>query len=406
MDWDELSQVKGRFNPWCEKKGLHSDDKEKSNRALKFLSNPDLTTFEKYCFYLHELTDCQGIEFVGFSNVRLNDPVKLSNDLILAPCFYPTLDGKNMKDPITIASSKMSENSRFVYDGWFSIVEWTPDSIRNAIKKIDRYLALFSLPFGSYFEWRPKYYSGKNNSISNSYEIRHVNDIKNIINIFDKWKENDREAIYQSIGSISQSMRVSESEAKFVFYFSAIESLATYIDNCDKNSIFYNLKLDKRSDKEKEQERNTCMDENLKNYEKNRMDAVTKAYQCRGPGSTKIIKNYLEEFFENDSEKIQIFFKGDKTKGIRSLYYLRNIIVHGGHKNLNQVERDVIMTMITDIEKITLKFVRKVLESCLGKDPYQETTITSQIPIEMLFGSGGARYVGPVHMGIIYTQQH
>lgn len=397
---EELSKIKGRFNPWGEKHALFCDDREKSNKARGYFADNKLTKFEQYCFYLHELTDCKGIEFVVFSDSHF-ETVKLSDEIILFPCFLTTLDGISMNEPLAVATHVMNQKSRYVYDGWIPVEKWDPSSVKNTIKKIDMALSLFSLKTDTYFDWKPKYDKEIESGISHQFEHRHLEDIKSLMNNFDRLNPDDHEALFKSIGWLSQTLLLKAPEAKFIFHITALESLINYIEHSKPDSVFFKFKVDKISPSEKKKQRRFCFDKSLKNYETKPEESITEAYRCFQTGSRVTIQKYLEKVFGSNSDQVDFFFKSPANN--RSLYDLRNEIVHGRHDTLNQQEREIIQNQIKDVEKITRQFILNVIKSCLGIQPFKEKTMSVRIPLEILSGSGGARHVGPVHMGIIYS---
>lgn len=402
MKWEDLPEIEGKINPWCEKHGLHSDDDGKKNLALRYLHDKNLNTFEQYCFYAKIITDCEGIEFVVFSDSRFNEPVKLANEIILVPCFYPDMKGKSGKDPLTVSTNHMEMNSRYIYDGWIPVKNWSIENVRIAIDKIEQTLAMFSLRIETYFEWKPKYYKINESSISHQFENRHLPDILSLMDVFDKLTDNDRNAIYKSVGWLSQSYKTREFEVKFLFYMISTESLANYIEQeCNSESVFFNFRADKRSKLEKRNQRRECFDTNLENYKIEPEESIKKAYHCIDQGSRKIICNHFNKVFGENSKQVKLLF--EKNDDNRPLYDLRNEIAHGRLNMLNQNERKIIKKRITDIEKITREYITKIIKSCLTSEPFKEKTMTARIPMEFLVASGGAFYSGPVHMGIIYT---
>ena len=77
---------------WCEKRPLVCGDQDRMLRACQWEVKKDLSPSESAAFFLHELTGCEGLEFVAFSNARLTRPVTLVNDVILVPCFLDDID--------------------------------------------------------------------------------------------------------------------------------------------------------------------------------------------------------------------------------------------------------------------------------------------------------------------------
>jgi hypothetical protein len=149
----------GKHNPWCHKQMLTAPAETAMERANRHLVDPDLSPIEKSALWFHEMTGAQGLEFVAFSNARLDTPVVLSHEVALMPCFVPESEmaGHNINDPLVQLTLKMSARARFVYDGWGPIQDWDAAAVRAAVEAIHESLSLFALMGRSWFEWEPKY---------------------------------------------------------------------------------------------------------------------------------------------------------------------------------------------------------------------------------------------------------
>ena len=145
-----------KFNVWCHRRPLVCADKGMRDRATGFFRRSDLTPYEQSAFFLHELTGCEGMEFVAFSNAKLKRHVILSNEVILMPCFVSDVAGQNSKTQLVQLSMKMERQGRLIYDGWIPILRWDEESVRRAVRNVDEALSAFCLRGRTYFEWEPK----------------------------------------------------------------------------------------------------------------------------------------------------------------------------------------------------------------------------------------------------------
>jgi len=82
-----------KYNSWCEKRALVCADQDKIRRATAFFTRHDLAPSECATFYIHELTNCEGLEFVAFSNAELRNTILLPYGVVLVPCFFSDIDG-------------------------------------------------------------------------------------------------------------------------------------------------------------------------------------------------------------------------------------------------------------------------------------------------------------------------
>ena len=133
----------GKYNKWCERRHLVCADEGKIEKAFKYASDTNLTLSEMAAFYTHELVDCQGLEFVVFSNARINLPVELPGDITLVPCFLAELEKTD--SVIAQLTLEMDRRACFVYDGWLPVGDWQRYSVRKAIGRVNSALSVLWL---------------------------------------------------------------------------------------------------------------------------------------------------------------------------------------------------------------------------------------------------------------------
>ena len=132
---DHPSQPENKFNLWCQRIGLTANEKQ-LQQARSVSNKKDFTPVEKSSIFFHELTGCNGIEFVAFSSIKLPRHVPLSNEVMLVPCFVFNLTGVIKTDNERMTAT-MQSKARYVYDGWIPLTKWGIEDVRDSIKKID-----------------------------------------------------------------------------------------------------------------------------------------------------------------------------------------------------------------------------------------------------------------------------
>ena len=234
----------GKYNRWCERRPLVCSDKERIDRANSYLIKKELTSSEKAAIYLHDLVSCEGLEFVAFGNARLNEPVVLPGNIKLVPCFLPDVEGKSLEDPLVQLTMQMVQRSRFIYDGWLPISNWQAEAVRKAIRKIDQALSIFALQGQVSFSWEPKYIPiDKSQPSSYHFEHRHIQEIEQLSHFTESLSYADSRALFRSVAWLSQSLKLTEPAARFLFSILAIESLADYIEEASTDdSVFASLR--------------------------------------------------------------------------------------------------------------------------------------------------------------------
>src|SRR5262249_14365362 len=151
---------------------------------------------------------------------RLTCPVTLVNDVVLVPCFLSEIEGQNVQEPLVQLTMRMARECRFLYDGWIPITVWEVPHVRKAVRGIDEALALFCLRGRTFFEWEPKYPSAREAPLphtSYDFEDRHLQDLEAIAGLLSALPEDDRVAVYRSIGWLSQAFRLDQPTARFLF---------------------------------------------------------------------------------------------------------------------------------------------------------------------------------------------
>lgn len=391
-----------KFNKWCHRQAASCNDQAQAQRAFAFAARKDLTTSEGSAFFLHELTNCDGFEFVAFSNVKLSKYVHLGDGVILVPCFIPNLDGMRLQDPMVQKTTEMEKKARMVYDGWIPITDWSVEEVRKTIRKVDEALSTFSLKTQAYFEWRPKY-EAKDMESTYIFTEEHLADLEKLSKKLDSLNMEDRNAFYRSLSWFSQAFRLKEPSAKFLFFILSMESLVTYIEKDAKSdSVFIALKANTQTKQEKNTERKQCLDKYLSQLDTNPTQAIIDAYfKCVETGSTKLFQSHMEKFWTSESEPYKLLF--EKQQNEESLYGLRHKIAHGSHDTLSELEREMIVSRLFDAERIARSYLISLIEDCFGI--VQSKT---QMYAEMFMSAGsaivggGAVLSGPTEMAIIY----
>jgi len=405
MKLDTISEISvGKYNKWCERRPLVCNNKIVISKANKHLTRKELTSTEKGTLFLHDLVNCQGLEFVAFSSARFKKPVVLPGRVVLVPCFLSEIEGKSWKDPLVRLTNRMMEHARFIYDGWVPITDWNINGVREAIRKVDQILTIFSIQERIWFTWEPKYVPSQIYPSSHKIEDHHIQEIQNLHQFIDSWIDDDSKAFYRSVAWLSQSLRLPQAAARFLFCILAIESLATYIEKESAiDSAFKPLRSSQLAGSKRKEQREKCI--------KNVLDlllttdptkAINSAYLGCVHGIKKMLEDHLGRVFANDHEPLKLLFE-NKIEG-KTLYDLRNAIAHGGIDALSDLQRQRLSNRIWDIERIARRYLVKVLEEIWGKSPFRQKMIkTMMMPFQIVSHEG--MYKGPIHMAETYYTQ-
>lgn len=390
-----------KYNDWRQKRCLICADPALYQRATRFFTQTHLGPSERAAFYLHELTGCEGLEFVAFSNAKLKRPVTLANEVILVPCFMSEMEGQNVQDPLVWATMYMERKSRFVYDGWIPITTWDEESVRRAVQKVDEALSIFCMRGRTFFEWEPKYPAPEYPQSNYEFGEEQVQELESIAQALDSLGEDDRNAMHRSLAWLSQGIRLNEPAARFLFSMLSIESLATYIEkNTSGSSPLASLKVSTVT----EYKRDECIRTTLSSLlGDDPRKAIEKAYFDCVITITRRLKDHLAHVFASDTELYELLFE-QRVDG-KTLYDLRHHVAHGEANALSERQREQIRQRVWDTERVARRYIWAVFEQALGVQPISDTIkATFFLDIQNSVASKEGIHRGPTHMAIIYTQ--
>ena len=405
MTGHDLPIISGkRYNTWCHRHGLVCEDQDRYHRAQAVFHKKGLSSSEKAALYLHELTGCDGLEFVAFSNARLKKYVMLANGVILVPCFLSQTEGQSAQDLLARLTMRMEQKCRFIYDGWIPIVTWDEATIRKVIRSVDEALSIFCLRGRTSFDWEPKYPVPDETSSTYEFEGRHILELERVSKLLDSLGQNDRVALYRSLAWLSRGLRLDDPAARFLFSVLAIESLATYIeDHASDESPLVVLRAQRLTQTERRANRDKCIRDILPELlPSNPVEAIKTAYFDCVVGIKQRLKTHLRRIFISDPETIMLLFE-QKVEG-KSLYDLRNDIAHGTTDALSEVQREQIRRRIWDVERFARGYLLVVLQTALGAKPFSKGMQASLfVSVQNAVVSSEGMYKGPTHMAIVYS---
>lgn len=400
-----LSVPPGKYNKWCERRPLVCADEKKILHTDKYVLDTSLTLSEKAAFYTHELVGCQGLEFVVFSNARINHSVKLPGDITLVPCFLAELGETDSL--IAQLTLEMTHRACFVYDGWLPIGDWQRDSVRKAVRRIDSALSVFALRASAWFSWEPKYSPIMRGGIYYEFESEDVTQVNDLSKSVSQMKEPDARALLSSIGWLSQSVRSNEPAARFLFGILAIESLATYVEEeSAEGSAFSKLRGERLTKQQRKEWRQACIRDTMaKLFDVDPEKAAQAAYFDCIVGIRQRLESHLMNVFRDETEPIELLFKL-KVDG-KTLYELRNEIAHGRMDALSEAQCEVIFARAWDVERIAREYILKVLEIVMARE-LDESEILESVSPRLREGivSNESMYKGPIHMAEVYSSTY
>ncbi len=395
----------GKYNRWCERRPLVCADETKKSHADQYVMDSNLSLSEKAAYYVHELVSCQGLEFVAFSNTYIKQRVILPGNITLVPCFLTELGNTNSL--LAKLTLDMAHRACFVYDGWLPIDDWQRANVRKAIRMIDSALSIFAVRASAWFSWEPKYSPIMQAGIYYEFAQEDVKQVNQLTRFINEMKEADRQALLSSIGWLSQSVRLTEPAARFLFGILTIESLATFIEReSAQDSTFSNLRSERLTGQQRKEWRQACIKDVMAALlDTNPEEAVSTAYFDCIMGIRKLLQSHLVSLFQGDTEPIDLLFNV-KVDG-KTLYDLRHEIAHGSMDSLSEAQREQVLMRAWDVERIASTYILKVLENITGYKLAGHEIIEGICPRlrEGVFSSE-SMYRGPIHMAEVYSSTY
>lgn len=201
--------------------------------------------------------------------------------------------------------------------------------MREAIRKIDEILTIFSIQERIWFTWELKYIPSQIYPSSHEIEDQHIREIRNLSRFISSWNDDDSKAFYRSVAWLSQSLILPQPAARFLFSILAIESLVAYIEKKSaSDSAFKPLRSSQLTRWERKEQREKCIKNILDHLlATDPTKAINSAYFDCVKGLRKMLEGHLARVFANDPEPVELLFK-NKIEG-KTLYDLRNAVAHG-----------------------------------------------------------------------------
>ena len=390
-----------RFNQWGKREPLVDESNDKFFSAYMSARQHGKTSDEISAFFLMEFTQCQGFEFVCYSNAILNQPLNLGDQVFLWPCFLPSPVGYTVDNPKAQAFYSMKRLNSFVYDGFVVIERFDIQNISRAIAKAYEVISTFTILTSSKFRLEPKYNIDPSQTQTHYLGQNELGTLTNIFNELDGIEEQDRYAIFRSIAWLAEGLNASRSEVKFLLYILAIESLATYIEqDCKDDSALAKLRTEKGSKQERKRAREDCIKQRIENNgDINLTKLIQDTYFECVVGIKKRMSSHIYKLWGSDDADANLFI-GNNV----SLYQLRHTIAHGGHHLLSSQDKAKIDENVHLAEKVAIRYVWTILHKSysLYNDP---NPINASIPMNLASGAISNRnmYAGPVDMDLLYA---
>jgi len=385
-----------KYNKWCYRKPI-VDKKSLSNDIFTKTRILDIPELYKAVILQNEFLRCRGIEFVSFSNIKINRNFKFNNGLELRPCFYSD-DDKFEDGQIFESSMLMNRRSKFIYDGWLPISNYTRNSVADYVEMIDQSLSIFSISGYIYFTWEPKYFYRhiKNGFIDSEY-TNDVNFIPHFSSELSKLNQKDKIAIYRSINWINKAISNDEPMVSFLFYMISLEYFADYIEKPKKyKSIFDNLKSNEKN------ESTINISEEIFNDLQTSDDPfriISNYYFKYVVGIKKNIENQLRFIFKGNEEFIKIFNKKIQKK---TLYDIRSDIAHGSINPFNQEKINQIRKRLPELKHLSISYLKEILTQCKINYYFKVNKFCVSADFDNAISSDESKDTKPVHMAIHY----
>jgi len=396
----------GKYNAsWRKREPLVTRDELRRERASAVVDAQGLTFAERSALYLHELVGCDGLELVLLTNAHLDDHIPLSSGLVIVPCFLPSLEASSrLDDPLTQATMRMHERARFVYDGWLPISDWTTDALSARIKEIDEALSALALIDSIWYSWEPKY--SPLASVASCFYVpaTSMKAPDRVVKLAQSLPPEDSDALFRSIGWLSQSFKLSEPTACFLFCILAIEALATHIErHASDASPFAPARTSRCTKQDRKHWQESCIRDTMTlHLEADPIMAVESAYFYCVKSIKKLLKAHLDHVFAEEPAFRDLLFR--RVAKEKSLSDLRHLVAHGTADPLSHEQREAISACLWDAERMARRYLARVLELAMQEPmlPAPSSRVIYQSAIHGVY-TRRELYAGPTDMALLYA---
>ncbi|HVU03412.1 MAG TPA: hypothetical protein VHE30_16745 [Polyangiaceae bacterium] len=401
------SARKERHNEWGFRRILTLPQTVERQALVQEASvRPGLAPHERSALWARAMTGAQGLEFVVRGNIELEGRVTLPGNVLIHPCFPLRVDGLPITDPIVQALLKMRRRASFIYDGWLRNTDWSTSGLRTLVDQIERSLSTFCLLARCTATWEPKYeLAGPSRQSSYPLESADLANIERISSTLGSLPVPDRDAIFRSIGWLSQSLRLNEPTASFLMSLLAVESLARYIEEeASDDSLLAPLRAETRPRRQRRAEQEERATRILSEMKADPLGAVRKAYfECAVPIG-RLLRRHMEGVLGPADAAVRLLFDTSED-GSDALYELRHVVAHGALNVLSASNRERIQQRTWDAERIARRYIVTVLKLALGLEQSGGSKLANfsidpsdfQVPDERM-------YTGPTEMALHYTR--
>lgn len=387
-----------KYNKWGKRKPVVYSNFKEFNRIKSEICAMNISDAAQSALLFNKLYGHEGLEFVLFSNSKMENEIIFPNGLIIKPCFLSTTNNLNINEPLVCATILMEKSSRYIYDCWLPITKWDEKSIDNEIRKIDETIAVFSLINTVSNTWEAKY-----SSIQKPKSTLHItgSEIIDVLTLSSKSQElegNDKIAFFRSLTWLKRAESIDDIFAKFLFCMFSIESLVGYIENeIEDSSTFKKFQTEPKTKQEKDKERITLINKALDDdFEKKPIKAIVNAYFNGVVPIKSTLKKHLNKVFKNNLIVLEQLFEPKDN----SLYDLRSKIAHGKTDLIDEIEKKEVYIKSYEIEKIAREYLWRILEI---KTVQKTMHATMNLNMQDGIISRDEMYDGPTDMAVLYN---
>jgi hypothetical protein len=242
-----------------------------------------------------------------------------------------------------------------VYDGWLSLKDIDPESIKYAIAKISVVVNRLAFAYGVSLDWHLKYRSGLKPKL---LRVPSVEDMDMFNALLTKFPNADDAFILRS--AVDWHTRGNSSQnvfSAFLCYYVAIENVAVAVAD---GKADFGLAYQKESKSKRREQRLNCIQEAYDRlYLNNPEQFVQEAYFNCIHGIKEKTRRIVKMVFGPDHEYLQLLFEKDKDG--YSLSEIRNKLAHGDLTPSNQDDEALIHSHLENMELISKEFLTRLI---------------------------------------------
>lgn len=394
MEERTLSAIEAqRFNKWRHQKGLSVPGGTGADFICQMGGGQRVTQPA----LLFKALGKKGLEFLAVSNVQLESPVQLADEIVLVPCFGAAAVAaaeESEKQAVFMLEFSMKAKGRFIYDGWLPVPDWSPETVERRIARLDEVLSCFSLHSSCHVRWMYKYPQGTSPGGHAKFTLTEIEASKTVRGAVDCiGNKQDRATLNRALKWLAKAASAHEPEMRLLFSVVGLETLV-------KRKLQPDSQLLPKTAK-----RALAVDEG--NLAEQLALVVS---QCAGDPAELLRQagellrtDKMQWTVQSEIGKVLTdeSWVADSKAGLARVYNIRHDLAHGSYDSGNLDLQEEVAKLAPRTVELLRKYIGIVVTQTTETQAQWEPR-TMSFPMVLVAEDPGWVATGPTHMAILY----